>query len=189
MMFGETSFVDPYDGATRVAWEAACCRAAEASRLTPRQRRTATAAAAATPPGGAAAAASPGAAAATTPTGAAAAAAPTGPSPARMLIIEIGCGLRVPSLRWANLELMKSFFRHGGQATLVRINPSPAECVVDFRHNSQEGCSHILIKDGAVHALSCIDAFVTAKLAQSASATTAATTATAAAPPSDHANT
>lgn len=52
----------------------------------------------------------------------------TSPSqPLKVLILEIGCGYNVPTCRMISETLVKHLTDRGGDATLVRINPTHPE--------------------------------------------------------------
>jgi len=73
---------------------------------------------------------------------------------ARLVILELGCGLRVPSVRVECEAVLRDTVARGGHAKLVRINP-------DFPEN--ESCPEhtISIGDSALNALMRIDAAMT----------------------------
>lgn len=66
----------------------------------------------------------------------------------RLVVFEIGCGLRVPTIRKRSEDLCAMCPR--GQATLIRINPEHAEQFMHFAPN-------ICISGGAEASLSQID--------------------------------
>eukprot|EP01106_Pelomyxa_sp_JSP_P008864 TRINITY_DN2445_c0_g2_i11.p1 TRINITY_DN2445_c0_g2~~TRINITY_DN2445_c0_g2_i11.p1 ORF type:complete len:189 (+),score=52.23 TRINITY_DN2445_c0_g2_i11:555-1121(+) len=74
---------------------------------------------------------------------------------ARMLILEMGCGLRVPTIRYGVMALMQAIAEQGGRSTLVRINPSTQECVVD--EEPPKNASVILLRAPAAAALTAIN--------------------------------
>jgi len=70
---------------------------------------------------------------------------------ARVVLLELGCGMRVPSVRAECEEVLRDTLQRGGQAVLIRVNP-------DFPDNKD--CPHntISIRDSALSALTRIDA-------------------------------
>ncbi|KAH3760159.1 Sirtuin family, catalytic core small domain [Pelomyxa schiedti] len=92
---------------------------------------------------------------------------------ARLLILEIGCGLRVPSIRGMTASLLDRMSTGGGKCTLVRINPSPKECCDDKRYGAMhDNAELILMQDGCKHALHEIEEILKAKTKASPSTTT-----------------
>mmetsp|Transcript_48695 Transcript_48695/g.143845 ORF Transcript_48695/g.143845 Transcript_48695/m.143845 type:complete len:107 (+) Transcript_48695:1-321(+) len=79
-----------------------------------------------------------------------------------LVVLEIGCGERVPAVRTECQAVVRDTMRRGGQAVLIRINPGA--CMTD--HDSvgdgeDDGLGReqtIIIKNGALAALEAIDA-------------------------------
>ena len=41
----------------------------------------------------------------------------------KVCVLEIGCGLNVPTCRYTSEDMVESLHEKGGKATLIRINP------------------------------------------------------------------
>ena len=75
---------------------------------------------------------------------------------AKVAIVEVGCGLRVPTLRKRAEELLIAC--GSDQATLVRVNP-------EFEHHPLIAAPTIAIRATAARALACVDAHFEATIA------------------------
>lgn len=69
---------------------------------------------------------------------------------ARVVILELGCGVRVPSVRRECESVLDDTLTRGGDALLVRVNP-------EFSENDSCPEHTISISDSALHALRLID--------------------------------
>ena len=67
----------------------------------------------------------------------------------RLVILEAGCGLRVPTVRMHSERLLKLTKKYGTR--LVRINPETPSC-------AKEAAATIAVQDGCLDALRKIDA-------------------------------
>lgn len=62
---------------------------------------------------------------------------------ASLVVLEIGCGLRVPSVRRECEDVVRDVLARGGRAVLIRINPQAGSA------EAEEGVGMMLLADGA----------------------------------------
>ena len=83
----------------------------------------------------------------------------------KLVIVEVGCGLRVPTVRRNSERLLKKTARYGTQ--LIRINPDRPE-------NRKTPEATISIRASCLNALLHIDALISAKCAEAGAPATSA---------------